>query len=81
MRLLTLPAVAEQLAVSVSLVQKMTRAAQYADEVRSGTRARDDVPPGLVPYLDSGFPIPVMIGKTIRRIRADQLNEWLSASP
>jgi len=77
MRLLTLPAVASQLSVSLSLVQKLARAAEYAAEIQAGKRQRDDVPPGLVLYLDSGFPIPKRIGKSVRRIKTEELEKWL----
>ena len=75
--LLTLPAVAAQLAVSLSLVRKLARAAELAAEVRAGQRRLDDVPPALVRYLDSGFPVPRRIGKTIQRIREEDLKQWL----
>lgn len=77
MTLLPLSAVAERLAVSLSLVQKLSRAAEYAAEVRTGKRRIDDVPLGLVRYLDTGFPLPCRIGKTVRRIKADELEDWL----
>jgi hypothetical protein len=77
MRLLTLPAVAAQLSVSLSLVQKLARAAEYAAEIQTGKRHREDVPPGLVLYLDSGFPIPKRIGKSVRRIKTEELEKWL----
>lgn len=77
MTLLPLSAVAERLAVSLSMVQKLARASEYAAEVRVGKRRLDDVPPGLVRYLDSGFPLPRRIGKTVRRVRADDLEKWL----
>ena len=76
MILLPLPEVAERLAVSLSLVQKLACAAEYAAEVRSGKRLINDVPPGLVRYLDSGFPVPRRIGK-VRRIKAHELEGWL----
>jgi predicted DNA-binding transcriptional regulator AlpA len=75
--LLTLPAVAERLSISLSLVRKLARAAELAAEVRAGKRRLDDVPPALVRYLDSGFPAPKRIGSTIRRVRAEELERWL----
>lgn len=75
--LLTLPAVADRLSISLSLVRKLARAAELAAEVRAGKRRLDDVPPGLVRYLDSGFPTPKRIGSTIRRVRAEELEQWL----
>ena len=77
MSLLALPAVAARLSVSVSLVQKLARAAEYAAELDNGTRLLSDVPPGLVVYLDSGFPIPKRIGRSIRRINNEELEKWL----
>lgn len=76
--LLPLQAVAKQLSISLSLVQRLARAAEMAAEVRSGRRKRDDVPPSIAPYLDSGFPVPRRIGRSVRRVRADELAEWLS---
>jgi hypothetical protein len=55
----------------------MTRAAEMQAEVRAGTRRHDDIPPDLVGYLASNFPRPVRIGKSIRRIRAEELEQWL----
>lgn len=78
MTLLPLPAVAERLSVSLSLVQKLARAAEYAAEVRAGRRRLEEVPPSLVRYLDSGFPMPRRIGKSIRRIRQEDLEAWLT---
>jgi hypothetical protein len=75
--LLPLPAVAAHLGVSLRLVQKLTRAAEMQAEVQAGQRRPDDVPPDLTGYLDSGFPAPVRIGKSIRRIRAEELEQWL----
>ncbi len=75
--LLTLPAIAEQLGVSVSLVRKLARAAELAAEVRTGRRRLDDVPPSLVRYLDCGFPIPRRIGKTVRRVRGEEFEKWV----
>ena len=75
--LLTLQQAADRLAVSVSLVQKLARASEYAAELRTGKRRRDDVPPGYALYLDSGFPIPKRIGKSIRRILIEDLDRWL----
>lgn len=78
MTLLPLPTVAERLNVSLSLVRKLARAAELAAEVRAGKRRLDDVPPALLRYLDSGFPVPKRIGASIRRVRADELERWLS---
>jgi predicted DNA-binding transcriptional regulator AlpA len=78
MTLLTLDAVAERLSVSASLVYKLARAAEYAAEVQAGKRRPDDVPPGLVRYLDAGFPVPKRIGKTVRRVRVEELERWLN---
>lgn len=70
--LLTLPAVAERLHVSVRLVQKMIRASELSD------RPLEDMPPDLVKYVSAHFPKPVKIGKTVRRIRAEDLERWIS---
>lgn len=70
--------IAEQLQVSVSLIQKLIRAAEYAVEVKEGKRQRDDVPVSLQRYLDCGFPIPKRIGKSVRRIRGEDFEKWLS---
>jgi predicted DNA-binding transcriptional regulator AlpA len=75
--LLPLSAVAAHLGVSLRLVQKMTRAAEMQAEVQAGKRRIDDVPPDLVGYINSGFPAPVRIGKSIRRIRQEELEQWL----
>jgi len=75
--LLPLPAVAAHLGVSLRLIQKLARAAEMQAEVRAGTRRHDDIPPDLVGYLASNFPRPVRIGKSIRRIRAEELEQWL----
>lgn len=75
--LLTPRAIAERLSVSVSMVQKLIRAAEYAAEIRSGQRAREDVPVSLQGYLDCGFPVPKRIGKSVRRIRGEDLEMWL----
>ncbi len=77
MSLLTFDDVAAQLSVSRSLIYKLSRAAEYAAEIKAGIRAYEDVPPALTRYLDSGFPTPKRIGRTIRRIRADELKRWL----
>lgn len=77
MILLTPAAIAERLIVSVSMVQKLIRAAEYAAEIKAGTRIRDDVPPGLVRYLDSGFPAPKVIGRAVKRIRGDEFEQWV----
>lgn len=70
--------IAEQLQVSVSLIQKLIRAAEYAVEVKAGKRQRDDVPASLQRYLDCGFPIPKRIGKSVRRVRGEDFEKWLS---
>ena len=75
--LLTFRQAADYMAVSESLVLKLARAAEYAAELRTGKRRRDDVPPGYVRYLDAGFPAPKLIGRAIRRIRAAELEKWL----
>lgn len=79
MTMLSLPAVAETLGVSLSMVRKLARAAELAAEVRAGKRRLEDVPPSLARYLDSGFPAPFRIGATIRRIREEDLRQWLKA--
>ena len=76
--LLTFAAVAERLGVSLSLVQRLARAAEIRAEIQTGRRARDDVPEGLRRYLDCQFPRPVRIGKAVRRIRTRDLEEWLA---
>jgi len=75
--LLPLPAVAAHLGVSLRLVQKMVKASEYADEVRAGKRQHDDIPPDLIGYLASNFPRPVRIGRSVRRIRQEDLEQWL----
>lgn len=77
MNLLTFHEVATQLGVSLSLVQKLARAAEYQAEIRQGQRKAMDVPPGLVAYLHSGFPAPKRIGRTIRRVRNEDLQQWI----
>jgi hypothetical protein len=78
MDFLSLPAIAEHLGISLSLVRKLARAAELAAEVRAGKRQLDDVPPAMIRYLNSGFPVPKRIGATIRRVRADELERWLT---
>lgn len=75
--LLTFSTVAERLGVSLSLVQRLARAAEYAAEIRQGRRRPEDVPASLARYLDSGFPAPKRIGRSVRRIRAPELEQWL----
>jgi hypothetical protein len=75
--LLPLPAVAAHLGVSLRMVQKLAKSAEYAAEVQAGKRRADDVPPDLVGYIDSGFPAPVRIGRSVRRIKAEDLEQWL----
>jgi len=75
--LLPLPAVAAHLGVSLRMVQKLVRAAEMQAEVQAGKRRIDDVPPDLVGYLSANFPRPVRIGKSIRRIRQEELEQWL----
>lgn len=77
MELLTPRAIAARLSVSVSLVQKLIRAAEYSAEIQAGNRLREDVPPGLVGYLDSGFPAPKVIGRAVKRVRADDFERWI----
>jgi predicted DNA-binding transcriptional regulator AlpA len=76
--LLSLPAVAERLGVSLSLVQRLARAAEVRAEIQAGHRARDDVPEGLRRYLDCQFPRPIRIGRSVRRIRTSDLEAWLT---
>jgi predicted DNA-binding transcriptional regulator AlpA len=76
--LLSLAAVAERLGVSLSLVQRLARAAEVRAEIQAGRRAQDDVPEGLRRYLDSQFPRPVRIGRAVRRIRTRDLEAWLA---
>jgi hypothetical protein len=75
--LLPLPAVAAHLGVSLRLVQKLTRAAEMQAEVQAGTRKPDDIPPDLGRYLSANFPRPVRIGRSVRRIRQEELEQWL----
>jgi predicted DNA-binding transcriptional regulator AlpA len=75
--LLSLAAVAERLGVSLSLVQRLARAAEIQAEIQTGRRARNDVPEGLRRYLDCRFPRPVRIGRAVRRIRTRDLEAWL----
>ena len=77
MTLLSLPAIAARLGVSLSLVRKLARAAELAAEVRAGKRRLEDVPPALARYLDIGFPVPKRIGRTVRRVREEELERWL----
>lgn len=74
--LLTLKAAAERLSLSISLVQKLARAAEYAVEVRAGTRAVEDVPVDLVRYLDTGFPVPKRLTQRVIRLRAEEVDRW-----
>ena len=76
--LLSLAAVAERLGVSLSLVQRLARAAEVRAEIQAGRRAREDVPEGLRRYLDSQFPRPIRIGRAVRRIRTRDLEAWLA---
>lgn len=78
MKLLTPRAIADQLSVSVSMIQKLIRAAEYAAEIRAGLRLREDVPASLQGYLDCNFPIPKRIGKSVKRVRGEELEKWLS---
>lgn len=76
--LLTPRAIAEQLSVSVSMIHKLIRAAEYAAEIRAGKRAREDVPVSLQGYLDCNFPVPKRIGRSVRRVRKEELEKWLA---
>jgi len=76
--LLSLPAVAERLGVSLSLVQRLARAAEVRAEIQAGRRAKDDVPESLRRYLDCQFPRPIRIGRSVRRIRSGDLELWLT---
>ena len=78
MNLLTPRAIAEQLSVSVSMIQKLIRASEYAAEIQAGKRRREDVPVSLHRYLDCGFPVPKVVGKSVRRVRADEFERWLT---
>lgn len=80
MTLLPLPLVADRLGISLSLVQKLARAAEYAAALRAGKLSRDDVPVSLERYLNCGFPAPLRIGRSVRRIREDELERWLKAA-
>lgn len=73
--LLTYAQSAERLAVSVSMVRALARAAEL-----SGAVPPDHVPPRLRRYLDSGFPLPHYIGGSRRmaRIDAAELDQWLA---
>lgn len=77
MNLLTPRDIAEQLSVSISMIQKLIRAAEYAAEIKAGRRLREDVPLSLQGYLDCNFPIPKRIGKSVRRVRGEDLERWL----
>lgn len=77
MKLYTPRAIAAQLSVSVSMIQKLIRAAEYAAEIRAGQRLREDVPVSLQGYLDCNFPIPKRIGKSVKRVRGEDLERWL----
>lgn len=77
MTLLTYPAVAERLSVSLSLVQTMAAAAEYAAELRTQKRRMEDIPPRYRPYLDTGFPRPVRLGLRVRRVRERELDKWI----
>lgn len=77
MNLLTYPAVAERLGVSLALVQTLSAAADYAAEVRQGQRQIADVPPRYRAHLDTGFPRPLRLGLRLRRIRETDLQQWL----
>lgn len=77
MNLLTPRAIAAQLEVSVSMIQKLIRASEYAAEIRAGKRRREDVPVSLQGYLDCNFPIPKRIGKSVKRVRGEDLDRWL----
>lgn len=78
--LLTPRDIAAHLKASLSLAQKMIRAAEYAAEIQAGTRLREDVPPGLAGYLDSGFPSPKVIGRAVKRVLADEFERWINRS-
>ena len=80
MTLLPLSVVAKRLCVSVSLVERLARAAEYAAEIKARKRSPQDVPPYLVGYLNCGFPVPKRIGRSVRRIREEDLEKWLSYS-
>lgn len=73
--LLTYAQSAERLAVSVSMVRALARAAEL-----SGAVPPDHVPPRLRRYLHAGFPRPVMIGgsRRLARIDAGELEQWLA---
>lgn len=77
MKLYTPRDIAKQLSVSVSMIQKLIRAAEYAAEIKAGRRLREDVPLSLQNYLDCNFPIPKRIGKSVKRVRGEDLERWL----
>ena len=77
MTLLTYQQAADRLAISVSHVRTLARAAELA-----GTVPLDHVPPKLRPYLNSGFPRPRLIGgsRRLARIDAEKLERWAGFS-
>ena len=75
--LLAYPAVAKHLSVSLSMVQTLAAAAEYAAEYRQGQRRLDDIPNKYRPYLDTGFPRPVKLGLRLNRIRQADLERWI----
>jgi len=74
MTLLTYQQAADRLAISVSHVRALARAAELA-----GTVPIDHIPPRLRRYLNSGFPRPRLIGgsRRLARIEADKLENWI----
>jgi len=72
--LLTYAQSAERLAVSVSMIRALARAAELAGAVPA-----DHVPPRLRRYLDTGFPLPRYIGGSRRLARIDvgELDQWM----
>jgi len=78
MTLLTYAQAADRLAISVSHVRTLARAAELA----AGYTPIDHIPPKLRPYLNSGFPRPRLIGgsRRLARIDAEKLERWAGFS-
>ena len=68
--------IARLLGCSRSLVADLALAADYAAEVKAGTRKVEDVPPRLRRHLNSGFPRAKRIGQRLRRVPVEQFEAW-----